>query len=500
MTYRQLIGKKPKRPPQAFFYGVFIKFFPLLITPKYPIIQTMNPQTLQNLIKKGESHLVEFKQAASSAKDLAREITAFANTQGGTLIVGVDDKSKIIGVKDFKQTEQIITNALNHNCQPSIQAAISQINISGKTLAVLEIKEGDRKPYEANHVVYLRTGSSTRPASREEKQEMYADQIKEEYDMLPVKSATLDDFSQQEVSQYMRRRNARLNTPVEPFSEALLKKLNAVVQINGTLKPTVSGILLFGKEPQRFSETKLGYVRLARFKGKEVGTFIDQLDVYGALTNQIDEAMKFVERNIRFGWTTEKMPREKRYEYPIEVVKEAITNACAHRDYYQDGTIFAAIFDDRITVQSPGPLPQGVTVDNLETECKRRNNNICQRLFEMGYIEAWGMGIDMMNREMKAVDLPKPEYKDLGSSFIVTLIGPGEKWMAQKETKLPEGLNQRQGKAIEYLREYGAINAKTYSEMFNIDRTTAYRDLTDLVKKGTVHKEGKARATRYLLK
>jgi len=459
----------------------------------------MNARRLQNLIKKGESQNLEFKQAASSAKDLAREIVAFTNTQGGTLIIGVDDKSQIIGVKDFKQTEQTITNALNHNCQPSIQAAISQIKISGKTLVVLEIPEGTRKPYEANHIVYLRTGSSTRPASREEKQEMYASQIKEEYDMLPVKSATVDNFSQEEVIQYMKRRNARLNTPLEPFSEPLLKKLNAVVQINGTLKPTVSGILLFGKEPQNFSETKLGYVRLARFKGEEVGTFIDQLDVYGTLTHQIDEAMKFVERNIRFGWTTEHLPREKRYEYPLPVIKEAITNACAHRDYYQDGTILVSIFDDRITVQSPGPLPQGITVDNLETECKRRNNNICQRLFEMGYIEAWGMGVDMMNREMKAASLPKPVYEDTGASFIVTLIGPGEKWMAQKETKLLEGLNERQRKAVEYIREKGRITNKEYRELTGLGRVYALQELNDMVAKGVLIKKGKGRSVYYTL-
>ena len=150
-------------------------------------------------------------------------------------------------------------------------------------------------------------------------------------------------------------------------------KLNAVVQIDGTLKPTVSGIILFGKEPQRFTETRLGYIRLARFKGKEVGTFIDQLDIYGTLTNQVDEAVKFVEKNIRFGWTTEKMPREKKYEYPLNVIKEAITNACAHRDYYENGTILASIFDDRITVQSPGSLPRGVRIDNLEDICKHQS-------------------------------------------------------------------------------------------------------------------------------
>lgn len=460
----------------------------------------MNVRTVQNLIKKGESQSIEFKQAASSSKDLAREIVAFANTCGGTLIIGVDDSGKVIGVNDFKETEQIITNALNHNCQPSIDAAISRIEVSGKILAVIEVHEGTRKPYEANHVVYLRTGSSTRPASREEKQEMYASGIKEEYDMLPVKDATLNDFSQEEITKYMERRNARLNTPVEPFSEPLLKKLNAVVQINGILKPTVSGILLFGKEPQKFSETKLGYIRLARFKGNEVGTFIDQMDVYGTLTNQIDEAVKFVERNIRFGWTTEKMPREKRYEYPLPVVKEAITNACAHRDYYQDGTILVSVFDDRITVQSPGPLPQGVTVDNIEKECKRRNNNICQRLFEMGYIEAWGMGIDMMNREMRDADLPQPMYEDTGASFIVTLIGHGEKWMAEKEVKLHDGLNERQRKALEYIKEHGKITNREYQALNNTTKATATRDLRDLVEKNIVSRIGTGkRDTAYVL-
>jgi len=328
---------------------------------------------------------------------------------------------------------------------------------------------------------------------------MYASAMKEGYDLLPVKDAALDDFSKEEVIRYMERRNARLNTPVEPYSESLLKKLNSVTETSGTLRPTVSGILLFGKEPQRFPETRLGYIRLARFKGREVGIFIDQLDVYGTLTNQIDEAVRFVERNIRFGWTTEKMPREKRYEYPLPVIKEAITNACAHRDYYQSGTILVSVFDDRITVQSPGPLPQGVTIENLEKECKRRNDNICQRLFEMAYIEAWGMGIDMMNREMLSAGLLQPVYEDTGASFIVTLTGPGEKWMAE-EIEMPEGLNERQRKAIEYIKEHGEISARTYSEVFSVERTTAYSDLTDLVDRGVVYKKGKARATRYLLK
>jgi ATP-dependent DNA helicase RecG len=189
----------------------------------------MNSKALEELISKGESQNVEFKQSASSAKDLAKEIATFANTCGGILIIGVDDKGIITGIKDFKETEQTISNALNHNCIPPIQASISRIDISGRILIAVDILAGISKPYEANHVIYLRVGSSARPASREEKQDMYASSIKEGYDMLPIKGAVLDDLSQDEITKYMQRRNARLNTPIESFSEFLLMKLNAVV-------------------------------------------------------------------------------------------------------------------------------------------------------------------------------------------------------------------------------------------------------------------------------
>ena len=118
----------------------------------------------------------------------------------------------------------------------------------------------------------------------------------------------------------------------------------------------------------------------------------------------------------------------------------------------------------------------------------------------MGYIEAWGLGINMMNQEMLKVGLPKPLYAEKGNSFVVTLTGPGDEWMGEEEIRLPDGLNERQRKAVEYVKEHGEINVKIYSEMFNIDRTTAYRDLTDLMAKEIVYKEGKARATKYLLK
>ncbi|KKL99215.1 hypothetical protein LCGC14_1816620, partial [marine sediment metagenome] len=155
-------------------------------------------------------------------------------------------------------------------------------------------------------------------------------------------------------------------------------------------------------------------------------------------------------------------------------------------------------FDDRIVVQSPGSLPQGVTIENLEKECKRRNDSICQRLFEMGYVEAWGMGIDIMNREMRAAGLPQPVYEDTGASFIVTLIGPGEKWMAQ-EAKLPEGLSERQRQAVEYIMEKGSITNREYRELTGLGREYTRKELRDMVAHGILIRKGGGRSVHYVL-
>ena len=117
----------------------------------------------------------------------------------------------------------------------------------------------------------------------------------------------------------------------------------------------------------------------------------------------------------------------------------------------------------------------------------------------MGYIEAWGMGIDMMNREMKDAGLPQPVYEDTGASFIVSLIGPGEKWMTEKEVKLPEGLNERQKKAVEYIREKGNITNREYRELTGLGREYARKELNDMLEKGILAKKGKGRSVHYIL-
>jgi len=461
----------------------------------------MEEKELLDLIRQGESQALEFKRSLATEDKMVEELASFANTSGGTVIVGVRDSGEIIGVSIGANTETNLVNKITDNTDPPLYPTLSIHSISGKSVIVISVEESINKPHLAFGKAFVRVGTVTKQMRRDEYERMLKEKDELPYEMQPVKNATLQDFSQEEVEKYTQLRQTKLGTPLEPYSESLLQKLRAVVDTAGGQAPTVSGILLFGSQPNEFIETRLHYIRCARFKGKEVGTFIDQQDIIGTLRQQIDEAMAFVRRNIRFGWTLEHMPRKKMFEYPLEVIKEAITNAVAHRDLTQNATIRVAIFDDRIEVWSPGKLPVGVTIENLEKACQSRNPNICQRLFEMGYIEAWGLGIDMMNREMAKAGLSKPIYAENGNSFVVTLIGPGDKWMG--EISLPpevtEGLNERQLKAVEYIQETGSIATREYREINNIGKVQAVKELNELVKKVIIKRVGQGRATKYIL-
>jgi len=221
-------------------------------------------------------------------------------------------------------------NKITDNTDPPLYPKLSVHTITGKSVIVISVEESINKPHLAFGRAFKRVGTVTKRMSRDEYERILKAKDEMPFEMHPVKGATLQDFSQVEVEGYTQLRQTKLGTPPEPYSESLLQKLRVVVGTDGGQAPTVSGILLFGSQPNEFIETRLHYIRCARFKGKDAGIFIDQQDVIGTLRLQIDEAMAFVRRNIRFGWTLEHMPRQKMFEYPLEVIKEAITNAVAH--------------------------------------------------------------------------------------------------------------------------------------------------------------------------
>lgn len=225
--------------------------------------------------------------------------------------------------------------------------------------------------------------------------------------------------------------------------------------------------------------------------------FIDRRELHGTLPELIDEAEKFVKRNTRIATKIVGFEQVNVTEYPYEAIREAITNAVCHRDYFFSGaSIRVMIYDDRIVVESPGKLPEGVTLKNLEGSHVLRNEKIANWLYDIGYIEKWGTGIKRMKNLMQKHGLAIPKFEESKKFFKVTFFGPEEKILnlvkPRNRIDLKEkGLNDRQIEALRLMvNEKEVMTNKVYRERFKITDRTALRDLNFLLKERMIEKEG----------
>ena len=210
-------------------------------------------------------------------------------------------------------------------------------------------------------------------------------------------------------------------------------------------KLTNAAVLLFGKNPQRFfiqSET-----RCARFKGLKPLEFIDMKVFGGNIIDQRENALEFVKEHIRLHAEIKGTERVERWEYPIEAIREAITNAICHRNYETASNVQIRIFDDRIEVWGCGPLPEPLTPEDLKREHKSilRNPQIGKSFFLIKFIEQWGTGTNRMIEQCLGHGLPEPLFEEVAGDFVVTF----RKYNITEE--ILNELNDRQRKAIEYL-------------------------------------------------
>lgn len=241
-------------------------------------------------------------------------------------------------------------------------------------------------------------------------------------------------------------------------------------------------------------------VRCARFKGEEASSdFIDMKVLRSPIYEQVDKAEQFVMEHINRSARIKpgQVERQEKWEYPLNAVREAITNAVVHRDYFSTSNTQVRIFDDRLEVWNPGTLPEGITIEDLKGkhESKPQNPLLAHLFFLIKYIEQWGTGTNRIVKLCEEYELPEPEFEDTGSSFIVTLRKSrvSEEWVEALD------LNERQREAVDYVREEGKITNREYRDLTEVSRKTAKKDLADLVEKEVLRKKGKGRGTHYIL-
>jgi len=193
----------------------------------------------------------------------------------------------------------------------------------------------------------------------------------------------------------------------------------------------------------------------------------------------------------------EGIQRIEKPEYPDAAIREAILNAIVHKDY-TDSTIQMSIYDDKIILWNPGKLSEDLTIEKLKSKhpSRARNKNIAEVFFKAGYIESWGRGIEKMIDALKSDGLPEPIFEENSGGFQVTFL----KESYSKEYLNQIGLNERQIKAVEYLRDTPEITNAKYQEINNIGKSISAVELQELIDKGIVNKIGKGKLTKYSLK
>ena len=386
----------------------------------------MDRSTLYDRIAGGEDSRTEFKRDISQRSDFAGEMIAFANTDGGVILIGAEDDGTVVGVDDPKTLEEAIQNIARHNCNPPLNPIVERVDSEHGVVLAVTVPRRVGAPHENNSgQCYVRIGSTQRLCTPQERARLLELAGMYHNDETPVPGAGIEQLDRDAFARYYYRVYEHLlgkaDVPLEPM---LLNMRFLAPDLEGELRLSLAGLLLFGKMPQDY--VHFARISAVRWKGVEAGEkILDRKEIDGRLPEQIDRAEKFGLRNTRLATTIDGMRQQDTYEYPRPALREAIVNAVAHRDYTLQGAqILLYIFDDRLEVRSPGTLPNGVTLANIRTHySKARNETIARVLLNMGYVNTLGSGIPRIIRLMREHSGREPDLELHDHQFLVRLWG-----------------------------------------------------------------------------
>ncbi len=385
----------------------------------------MNAAELHRIIAQDEGQTVEFKLESEKQSDLAETLAAFANAQGGCVLVGVADDGQVVGVARVKNVADRLYAAARR-VVPSLHGAVTvtSVDIEGRPVVVAVVPGDLTATHSLAERFVIREGSFNRSMSPADVLQHAVRRGTLDYEGTPVLEATLNDLDEKRVMDFLAQR-LRTGTPARSLDE-LLQTLGAAKAAEGIIRPTIAGLLCFGNWPQfYFNHATILAGRLAGPLGDQI---VDRAIVEGTLVEMVDKAVQFVARNMRHGsqigdqWTARAREVD---EYPLDAVREAITNACCHRDYLERSPIQLKIYDDHLIIANPGGLLPGLDVAHLEGQHRTRNPRLADWLHSLGYVERFGVGLIRMREAMGQAGLPAPEIQASPASFTVTLRGPG---------------------------------------------------------------------------
>jgi len=433
------------------------------------------------------------------AQLLAETLVAFANSDGGTILIGVDETGQVIRPVYADEVEVALRAAVQE-CRPPVEARWHQAAAEeGLAFAIVVVRSPELHSL-ADGRVLVRAGAENRPLSGDEIRQLAATKSTGDFEAEPAPGARREDFDDEVIAEFVAKWEERRHREWTRSVDDLLLEVGAL-DVEG--HPTVAGVLLFARNPQAFlPQSGLTFVKfvgtLPRGEAGQPG-YGRREEIGGPLARIIQRTWEVVGEEMRIGAVVTGLERRERTEYPVAAVREALINGVAHRDYRLGGRrIEVRMFADRMEIISPGGLPGFITVDNIIEEHFSRNPRLVSGLYQWGYIEELGLGVDLMIEEMVRAGHPPPRFKDTPYSFTVTLYNVRERAPLPSWTRT---MNERQAKALAYVQEHGRITNREYRSFCpDVSVETLRLDLADLVEQGVLLKIGAKKGTYYILK
>lgn len=388
--------------------------------------QALTEAALQVSIALGEHTRQQFKRQFNNPDALAAELAAFANSGGGTLLIGVDDDGTIAGLSaaDIRQLNQMLSNASSQHVRPPIHPLTENVQTHAGLVMVVTVPNGLAKPYlDHQGRIWVKQGADKRHVTaREELQRMFQRSGLVYADGVPVAGTTSADIDEPAFRRYLAQHYSADATQAGLPLDALLQNLG----LGDGLELNLTGLMLFGRNPLRWRPAFA--IKAVAFPGTRITDtrYLDSQDISGTLPQQYTEALAFIKRNLHRVQGEQGFNSPGILEIPEIALQELLVNALVHRDYFTSASIRILVFTDRIDLISPGHLPDSLSIDDIRHgKSNRRNPTLSEHAFRLLPYRGLGSGIPRALDEWPHIELID---EISGNQFTARVQRPQAQW------------------------------------------------------------------------
>ncbi len=377
-----------------------------------------------NRIAAGEGEHTEFKPNFKDKSKVGRAICAFANTNGGLVLLGVSDAQQIIGVdEDGEQLQERLTSFLQSGCSYPVSARLGRHNDPNGWVHWIEVpRQRGFEPMRHDGRVWVRRGRSSVEPSPTELQDLYNTFGYILTEERTIEAATASELDLGSFRSYLASLGIDTQDGPQPDADDDLRNRGVVAEIGGALRPTLYGVLAFGRDPQGYPQTRSFFVECVAYGGNDrADRVLQSAEAKGRLGEQVERAVGWFAGLGKFE-TYRGLRRHDERLLPLTALREALVNAVAHRDYAITGSkILLEVLADRVELTSPGSLPNHMTSDSVRAggRARSRNESMANLMLALGYMEQRGRGWPIMRQAMLEFNRSEPEIEhDPDGKFV----------------------------------------------------------------------------------